>query len=225
MNIPQSVGIIMDGNRRWAKAKGLPSFEGHRHGYQTMKKVVEWATELGVNTITFFAFSEENWKRTEEEVSYLMSLIRKMLVEETEEALSKNIRLRYIGDISKFSDDIASGMREAEEKTKANTGITLVIAASYGGRQEIVRAVNTMIKDGKKEITVEDISAYVDTKGLPDPDMIIRTSGEQRVSGFLTWQSVYSELFFTETLWPDFSKEEFLNILEEYGSRERRLGK
>ena len=215
----------MDGNRRWAKAKGLPTFEGHRHGYQTMKNVVEWATELGVGTITFFAFSEENWKRTEEEVSYLMGLIRRMLVDEMNEALSKNIRLTYIGDISKFSDDIAAGMRDAEEKTKTNTGINLVIAASYGGRQEIVRAVNAMIKDGKKEITVDDMNAYVDTKGLPDPDVIIRTSGEQRVSGFLTWQSVYSELFFTETLWPDFSKEEFLKIIEEYGDRERRLGK
>lgn len=225
MNIPHSIGIIMDGNRRWAKAKKLPTFEGHRKGYETMKHVVEWAIESSIHTITFFAFSEENWKRTEEEVSYLMGLIKRLLVEEMEEAMEKNIRLRYIGDLSHFSSDIREGMKNAEEKTKHNTGINLVIAASYGGRQEIVRAVNRLIAAGKTEITVDDMNASVDTADLPDPDIIIRTSGEMRLSGFLTWQSVYSELFFTNTLWPDFSKEEFMQILEGYTHRERRLGK
>ncbi len=228
---PECIGIIMDGNRRWAKSKGLPTFAGHEKGYEVMKNTVEWAKDLGVKNIIFFAFSEENWKRTEEEVSYLMGLIRRMLVEETKDAIENKVRLKYIGDLSKFSDDIARGMKDAEEKTEQCDAITVAIAVSYGGRQEIVRAINKMIADGlpakagKKGITIEDMNAYVDTADMPDPDIIIRTSGEQRLSGFLTWQSVYSELFFTNTLWPDFSREEFGSIVDEYSNRERRLGK
>lgn len=228
---PECIGIIMDGNRRWAKSKGLPTFAGHEKGYEVMKNTVEWAKDLGVKNIIFFAFSEENWKRTEEEVSYLMGLIRRMLAEETKDAIENKVRLKYIGDLSKFSDDIARGMKDAEEKTEHCDAITVAIAVSYGGRQEIVRAINKMIADGlpakagKKGITIEDMNAYVDTADMPDPDIIIRTSGEQRLSGFLTWQSVYSELFFTNTLWPDFSREEFGSIVDEYSNRERRLGK
>jgi len=190
-----------------------------------MKNVVDWATEAGVKTLIFFAFSEENWKRSEDEVSFLMSLIRDMITNELKEAIEKNIRMKFIGDVSKFPKDIAEGIANAEEQSAKNTGINLVIAASYGGRQEIVRAVNRMIDEGKKNITAEDMNTHLDTAGLPDPDIIIRTSGEMRLSGFLPWQSVYSELFFTKTFWPDFSKEEFLNIIEEFGNRERRLGK
>ena len=215
----------MDGNRRFAKAQGLPTFEGHRRGYQTMKNVTEWASDAGVGAVIFFAFSEENWKRAEEEVTFLLTLIREILSNQVSEAIEKNIRLKYIGNLSKFPDDIADGLRNAEEKTKNNTGIHMIIAVSYGGRDEIVRAVNTALAHGKKEVSIDDVNTYVDTAGVPDPDMIIRTSGEQRLSGFLTWQSVYSELFFTNTLWPDFSKEEFLKMIEEYRNRERRLGK
>jgi undecaprenyl diphosphate synthase len=222
---PQCIGIIMDGNRRWAKSKGLPTFEGHRQGYQSMRQTVEWAKEAGVGTVIFFAFSEENWKRTADEVSYLMGLIKKMLVDEMEEIITQNVRLRFIGDISKFSPDIQAGMRDAEKKSKKNTGINVGLAVSYGGRQEIVSTVNTLLAEGKTEVTIEDVSTHLYTNGLPDPDMIIRTSGEMRLSGFLTWQSIYSELFFTNTLWPDFSKDEFLKMIEEYSARDRRLGK
>jgi undecaprenyl diphosphate synthase len=225
MKIPQCVGVIMDGNRRWAKAKGLPTFEGHRHGYQTMKNVTEWASDAGVGAVIFFAFSEENWNRAEEEVSFLLTLIREIISTQLSEAIEKNIRLKYIGNLSKFPEDIADGLRNAEEKTKNNTGIHMIIAVSYGGRDEIVRAVQKLVDDGKTTIIADDIQSHIDTAGVPDPDMIIRTSGEQRLSGFLTWQSVYSELFFTNTLWPDFSKEEFMKMLEEYSGRERRLGK
>ena len=215
----------MDGNRRWAKAHLLPTFEGHRHGYQTMKSLVEWAKDAGVSTVIVFAFSEENWKRAEEEVAFMMTLIREILVNQLKEAMEKNIRLKFIGNISKFPEDIAGGMRDAEKKTEGNTAMTLGIAVSYGGRQEITYAVNELIKAGKTEVTVEDVSDHLYTSGLPDPDIIIRTSGEMRVSGFLPWQSVYSELFFTKTLWPDFSQEEFLSIINEYANRERRMGK
>jgi undecaprenyl diphosphate synthase len=224
--IPACIGVIMDGNRRWAKANNLPTFEGHRRGHQTMKKLVEWAEEAGVKTVIVFAFSEENWKRAAEEVSFMMSLVREILASDTKEAIEKNIRLKYIGDVLKFPEDIARGMWDAEEKTKNNTGTTLAIAVSYGGRQEIIHVVNELMKEGKTEITAEDIDAHMYTAGLPDPDIIIRTSGEMRLSGFLPWQGVYSELFFTNTLWPDFSKEEFLKIINEYSTtRERRMGK
>jgi undecaprenyl diphosphate synthase len=229
MKTPQCIGIIMDGNRRWAKAHALPTFEGHRHGYQTMKQVTEWAKETGVGTIIFFAFSEENWKRAQDEVAFMMDLIREVILKETKEAIEKNIRLRYIGDISKFAPDIQEGMLDAEKQTASNTGINLVLAVSYGGRQEIVHVMNELLKEGKTknktEVTAEDVSRHMYTAGLPDPDMIIRTSGEQRTSGFLPWQGVYSELFFTKTLWPDFSKEEFTKMLEEYNERDRRMGK
>jgi len=225
MKTPQCIGIIMDGNRRWAKARSLPTFEGHRHGYQTMKQVTEWATDAGIGTVIFFAFSEENWQRAQDEVAFMMDLIREVFKNEKQYAMENNIRLRYIGNVSKFAPDIQESMRDAEQETQGNTGINLVLAVSYGGRQEIIRTVNKLIAQGKKEITVEDMNASLDTAGLPDPDMIIRTSGEQRTSGFLPWQGVYSELFFTKTLWPDFSQEEFKKILEEYSERERRMGK
>ncbi len=223
--IPNCIGIIMDGNRRWAKTQGLPSFEGHRRGYQTMKDVVGWADEVGVGTVIVFAFSQENWNRSKEEVIFMLDLIRWVLKDQVKEAMEKNICLRFIGDIDKFPEDIALDMRKNEKESEHNTGLILAIAVSYGGRDEIVRAVNTLIKQGKQEITTVDIEASLDTHGLPDPDMIIRTSGEMRVSGFLPWQAVYSELFFTKTLWPDFSKGEFLDIVKQYTERERRMGR
>ena len=183
--VPKCIGIIMDGNRRWAKSQGLPSFEGHRKGYQKLKEVTDWSIRSGVNTLVFFAFSEENWNRAQEEVSFMMMLIREILKDQIKEATEKNIKLRFIGNISRFDDDIVQGMREAEKSTENNTGLNVAIAASYGGRQEIVNMVNEAIKSGKENVTKEDVDNLMYTAGLPDPDIIIRTSGEMRLSGFL----------------------------------------
>ena len=223
---PKSVGVILDGNRRWAKERGLPFFTGHSEGYNNFKKFIDFARKEGVETIFAYIFSEENWKRKEEEVSFLMSLIRKIVTDDLDDFLEKDIRLIFAGNIKKFPKDIYEKMLEVEEKTKNNT-FNLCLCVSYGGRYEIVNAFNQIIKDNpdKKEITIDDIESHLYTKGLADPDIIIRTSGEKRLSGFLPWQSVYSELFFIDKFWPDFSQEDFKKIIEEYKSRERRMGR
>ena len=229
--IPNCVGIIMDGNRRWAKGKGLVLLKGHEAGGETLKKVVRWAKDAGVKHIIFYTFSTENWNRSSEEVSYLLNLINKFLKKEFEEFNKENGVLHFVGDLSRFSLDLQKVLKDAEEKTKANTGSHVYFALNYGGRQEILSAVKKIVAENsqekiqQEEITDEYFARHLQTYPMPDPDIIIRTSGEQRLSGFLPWQSVYSELFFTKTLWPDFSKEEFMKILEEYGNRERRIGK
>ncbi len=226
---PQCVGIIMDGNRRWAKNKGLPAFEGHRRGYETLKEIVKCADEAKVGTLMVFAFSEENWKRAAEEVSFILSLIREFILDQAREVIAKNVCLRFVGNIAQFPEDIAKGMRDLESESDKNTGITLAFCVSYGGRKEILHATKELIREGNADTPDEDFQKKFEEKlyttGLPDPDIIIRTSGEMRLSGFLPWQTVYSELFFTRTFWPDFKKEEFLEILKEYAQRERRLGK
>jgi undecaprenyl diphosphate synthase len=224
---PKSIGIIMDGNRRWAKNQGKPSFDGHSKGYEVFKEFLNWAKEAGIKTVYSYVFSEENWKRKEDEVSFLISLIRKIVDEELDNFMKENTRLKFAGNIEKFPKDIYEKMIEIEEKTKNNEDSNLILCMSYSGREELVYAFNRILKNNpdKKEITKEDISNNLYTAGFPDPDLIIRTSGEKRVSSFLSFQSTYSELFFTETLWPDFNKEEFLGILEEYKKRERRIGK
>ncbi len=219
----------MDGNRRWAKARGLPTLQGHALGYEKIKDVMEWADEAGVEHIVIYAFSTENWKRTEEEVNYLMNLFRKMLIaEEIKEMKRRELRVRFIGERGKFAPDIGEGMERMESETKDGKK-NLWVALSYGGRPEILVAVKNILREKNKDevekLTEEDFSKFLWTAEMPDPDIIIRTGGEQRLSNFLPWQSVYSELFFTETFWPDFSKEEFEKILEEYAGRERRRGK
>ncbi|MFC1732249.1 polyprenyl diphosphate synthase [candidate division KSB1 bacterium] len=222
---PSCIGMIMDGNRRWAKERGLSSIEGHRQGHEKLKEVVEWMKEVGVPNLIVYAFSTENWSRPKEEVSFLMELLKKVLSEEIEEFNDKGVRLIFAGDLGRFSEDIQKLMKEASEKTKNNSEHTLVLCVSYGGRTEVIHAVNNLLKEGKESINEEDFSQTLWTKDVPDPDIIIRTSGEKRLSGFLPWQSVYSELFFPKTYWPAFSKEEFLDILKEFSSRERRRGK
>ncbi len=230
---PGCVGIIMDGNRRWARKQGLPVFEGHRNGYEKLKETTDWAIEAGIGTLIVYAFSEENWKRTGEELDFMMGLIRSIIKDQISEAQKKNIRVTFIGAIDKFAEDIVEGMHKVHEETKGNTGLHLVIAASYGGRQEILRAVADLVKErieqeakeGSADISVEEFEKHLYTTGIPDPDMVIRTSGEMRISGFLPWQTIYSELFFTPTFWPDFSREEFTKILNEFTLRQRRLGK
>lgn len=227
MKIPNCVGFIMDGNRRWAKTKGMPTLKGHHAGGETLKNVVKFAKEIGVKHIIFYTFSTENWKRSDEEVSYLLGLIVEFLKNELEYFNKEGGVLHYAGDLSRFSLDLQKTLIDAKEKTANNSGPHVYFALNYGGRQEILSAVKKIVLDNPKieDITEDYFAKYLDTFPMPDPDIIIRTSGEMRLSGFLPWQGVYSELFFTKTLWPDFSKEEFLKIIEEYSNRDRRIGK
>ena len=209
-----SVGIIIDGNRRWAKENNLPTLEGHRKGLENVKEIVKSAKGTDVGTIIVYGFSTENWNRKEEEVSYLMDLFALFLKNEVNELDEENIKLSIIGQKERLSSKIQKLIKEAEEKTKDNTGTTLAIGISYGGRTDILQAAEK-----------GDIEENLWTKDLQDPDIIIRTGGEKRLSGFLTWESIYSELFFVDTYWPAFTKEDFLAILEEFKGRERRRGK
>lgn len=222
--IPHSIGIIMDGNRRWAKGKGMPTLEGHRVGYEKLKDVLSWGKEFGVTNAIVYVFSTENWNRTKEEVSYLMDLFRHIIAEMIAESLKKDTRLIFLGQHDRLDDDIVAMMHDAEEKTRHCSSLTLGIALSYSGRSEIVDAIHRIPKDKIDTITEEEFSALLWTHDIPDPDLIIRTSGEERLSNFLPWQSAYSELFFVKTLWPDFTREEFKRILDEYAKRQRRFG-
>src|SRR3989344_1778454 len=224
---PVCVGMIMDGNRRWAREQGLATLEGHRKGFEKLKEVLGWVEVRGIKHLVVYAFSTENWGRVEEEVSYLMDLIRRVFARESKELAEikeRRGRLRFIGERARFHPDIQEALAHAEEETKGGT-CTLWGGLSYGGRPEIIAAVNKLVEEGRESVGEEDISNALWSAGMPDPDLIIRTSGEQRLSGFLPWQGVYSELFFTKTYWPAFSEAEFDAILAEYASRERRRGK
>lgn len=224
MSICNCIGVIMDGNRRWAKENSLPSLEGHRRGYAKLKEFLGWAKESQIKVVIAFALSTENWKRTREEVGYLMDLFRYALGHEIDSLIKENTKLVFIGDKSAFPDDIQKLMNDAEEKTKNFPGTILAIAASYGGRQEILEAAKKLAEK-VATITEESFAKALYTHDLADPDIILRTGGEERLSGFLTWQSVYSELFFTKTLWPDISREEFQKILAGFEARKRNFGK
>ena len=217
----------MDGNRRWAKQQGKPAVLGHRAGALKIEEIVRTAKDAGAEHIIFYTFSTENWNRSPEEVSYLLSLISEFLEKELDHFHKEGGVLHFIGSLSRFSPPLQQVMNEAKEKTKDNPGPHIYFALNYGGRAEILSAVRKVVKENPKEeeITEEYFAKHLQTENMPDPDIIIRTSGEMRLSGFLPWQGVYAELFFTSTLWPDFSKEEFLKILEEYADRERRHGK
>lgn len=219
------LGIIMDGNRRWARAHNKPVFEGHNEGYNRLQDVVGWAREAGISDVVVFAFSTENWQRSEDEVGFLLKLLRFILNNETKKMIENRIRVRFIGDRARFDDDIQKGMERSESETAKDYDITLHVAVSYGGRAEILSAVNALLAEGVQSVTEEDFSKKLWSYPMPDPDLVIRTSGEHRISGFLPWQTVYSELFFTDVFWPEFSQEEFTRILEEFNARERRHGK
>lgn len=227
MKIPKSVGIIMDGNRRWAKSNGLHLLEGHTKGGETLKNAVTWARDLGIDHIIFYTFSTENWSRAEEEVAHLIGLIGKFIKSELDYFHAEGGVLHFVGDLSRFSEGLQKDLVESAEKTKGNKGPHVYFALNYGGRAEILSAVKKIVLENPKteDVTEEYFSKHLQTGDMPDPDIIIRTSGEKRLSGFLPWQGVYSELFFTDTLWPDFSKEEFEKILAEYAERDRRMGK
>ncbi len=231
MNLPEHVAIIMDGNGRWAKKHGKKRFFGHREGMKRVKEVVEYASERHINYLTLFAFSTENWLRPKEEVRFLMSLLEEFIKKEVKKLKENNVKLKFIGNFSKLSEKYYNLIKKAEDITSDSTGLNLIIALSYGGRQEIIDAIKSLMKDClEKKININDIdnqlfSSYLYTKGIPDPDLLIRTSGEKRISNFLLWQIAYTELYITNTLWPEFTKEEFEKALIDYSKRERRFGK
>jgi undecaprenyl diphosphate synthase len=216
----------MDGNGRWAEVRGLPRIEGHRRGLERTKEVIEAAVDLGLRALTLYAFSTENWRRPLAEVTTLMKLLEIYLTKELEVLIKNDIVFRAIGEIQRLPEHIQRIIRIAEEKTSQNRGMILAIALSYSGRDEILRAAKKVLVAGVKpeELTEEVFQSYLDTAGILPPDLIIRTSGEMRISNFLLWQAAYSEFYFTDTLWPDFSKDEFLLAIQDYQRRERRFG-
>ena len=229
-NFPRHIAIIMDGNRRWAKAKGMPGKAGHKEGAKTLEKIVRYANKIGLEYITVYAFSTENWKRTEDEVGTLMALLQNYLEDYSKRADTENIKVKILGDISVLSAGMQKSIKNCMERTKDNTGVTFNIALNYGGRNEILSAVKKIAQDVKDEklkvddITEEVISNNLYTKGEPDPDLVIRTSGELRTSNFLPWQIVYSEFLFLDKLWPDFTEEDLDNAILEYQKRNRKFG-
>jgi undecaprenyl diphosphate synthase len=224
--IPGHVAIIMDGNGRWAEMRGLSRIEGHKRGAERVREIISAATEVGVRTLTLYAFSIENWQRPDDEVSTLMKLLEFYLRKEFHELIKKGIVFRTIGEIWRLPENIQELLQDMEKKSSANRGMNFVLALSYGGRNEIVRAVKKIIEAEVRpeNLTDEYFESFLDTCGMPPPDLIIRTSGEKRISNFLLWQAAYAEFYFTDTLWPDFSREEFFVALHDYKTRERRFG-
>lgn len=223
--MPKCVGLILDGNRRWAKAQNKPTLEGHRVGLlETYKRIAMHARDTGVEHLAAYMFSTENWNRSDEEVKYLMDLFKEAGEGQMQDLIKENIKIRFIGQRERFEQELQDLMGKIEQDSSENTGMTAWVCLSYGGRSEIIEAAKELAQRGE-DITEESLRSHMWSAEMPDPDIIVRTSGEQRLSNFLLWQSAYSELFFTKTLWPDFSEEEFDRILEEYGDRERRRGK
>ena len=228
--IPTHVAIIMDGNGRWAKKRNMPRIKGHYEGMQTVKKITKYASKLGVEYLTLYAFSTENWGRPKEEVSYLMDLPEKMFSSFMPELMENNVKVEVIGVVEKLPENTRKAVNDAIEQTKNNTGLKLIFALNYGSKDEMLRAIKQITKDVQDnkysidEISEEHVSENLFTANTPDPDLLIRTSGEQRISNFLLWQIAYSEFLFTKVAWPDFTEEEFYKALLEYQSRDRRFG-
>ncbi len=229
-NLPKHIAIILDGNRRWARAKGKPASFGHKEGAKTLEKIVRYANKIGIKYITVYAFSTENWKRTEEEVSSLMLLFQAYLDNYSKRADTENIKVKIVGNIEGLPEKMQKSIEKCMERTKNNTGITFNIALNYGGRDELVHAIKKIAKDVKEDkieienITEELISNSLYTKGQPDPDLLIRTSGEIRLSNFLPWQLVYSEFLFVNKNWPDFEEKDLDEAIIEYKKRKRKFG-
>ena len=226
-NLPQHVAITMDGNGRWAKSKGKFRVFGHQSGVKAVRDTVEGAAEIGLKYITLYAFSTENWNRPKREVNALMSLLISTINKETKTLLDNNIRLKSIGNIKELTTKCQSELKEAIEKTKHGSGTTLILALSYSSRWEIINAIKQIVKNNvsEKNINEELFSQYLTTKGVPNPELLIRTSGEQRISNFLLWQIAYSELYFTDILWPEFRREDLFEAIYKFQQRERRFGK
>jgi undecaprenyl diphosphate synthase len=226
LTIPTHVAIIMDGNGRWAAARGLPRAVGHREGVKAVRRTVEAAMTQGVKFLTLFAFSSENWRRPEAEITDLTGLLRQYLRSELDELHEKGVRLRVIGERDRFGQNLSHDLAAAEAKTASNEKLTLVMALSYGGRADIVEAARRAIAAGLSpaELSEQKFAELLATDGIPDPDLLIRTSGEERISNFLLWQTAYAELYFTDILWPDFGQDSFAAAVQEFARRERRFG-
>ena len=230
MNVPQHVAIILDGNGRWAKAKGMPRNYGHAQGSKNVERICEEAWRMGIKYLTVYAFSTENWNRPESEVSALMKLLRNYMKTCLKTAAQNDMKVRVLGDLDALDEDIRSRILELEEATKDNGGLNFQIALNYGSRDEMIRAMRRLAKDcvdGKvtpEKIDEATFESYLDTRGIPDPDLLIRTSGELRLSNYLLWQLAYTEFYFTEIPWPDFTKEDLIQAVEYYNSRDRRFG-
>ncbi len=222
--LPKHIAIIMDGNGRWAKSRRLPRLAGHRAGADAVKRTIEAAQQAGIKFLTLYAFSTENWTRPQDEIDGLMDLLCKTLDTYTSEAQKKNYRLLVSGSRKKLSPIVLEKIDKAVQSTAQNTGLTVNLALNYGARQEIVHAVNALLAQGKKEISMDDISANLYQPQVPNPELIIRTSGEERLSNFLLWQAAYSEFYFTPVLWPDFNEQELKKALDAYAQRTRRFG-
>ena len=224
--VPRHVAIIMDGNGRWAKARGLPRLAGHRAGTENLRTIIRASAKFGIEYLTLYAFSTENWSRPKAEISGLMHILADVIDKELMELKEEGARLLHVGHLDGLPKNLQEKVRHAIELTKDNTRITIVIAFNYGGRDEIINAIKNMIRDDLEPDDVDEslVSSYMFTSGLPDPDLVIRTSGELRTSNFLTWQSVYSEWYFPEVYWPDFNEEELRKALDHYSERERRFG-
>ncbi|MTI45969.1 Undecaprenyl pyrophosphate synthetase [Roseibium hamelinense] len=229
-DLPEHVAFIMDGNGRWAKARGLPRTEGHRHGLEALRRTVRHAVRIGLKYMTIYSFSSENWRRPEGEVSFLMGLLRRFLQRDLTEIHNANVRIKVIGERDDLEPSILKLLVDAEHLTRNNTGLTLVVAFNYGARDEITRAVGRLAKEvaegriSPDEVNERAIEDRLDTAGIPDPDLIIRTSGEQRLSNFLMWQAAYAEFYFCPTYWPDFDAADFDAALDAFYSRDRRFG-
>lgn len=230
-NSCKHIAIIMDGNGRWAKKRGMPRSYGHKKGAENVVNITRAMKESGIKYLTLYAFSTENWQRTKDEVSALMQLLRDYLDKEFKEIMDNNVRILFIGEKYMLDEDIRIKIKEVEEKSANNTDLTLCVALSYGSRQEILQAVRQAMKLAVEnklstdELSADIFSSFLYTKEIPDPDILIRTSGEQRISNYLLWQLAYTELFFTNTLWPDFGKDELIDIIKKFNNRERRYGK
>ncbi|EKD42367.1 MAG: hypothetical protein ACD_73C00189G0005 [uncultured bacterium] len=229
--LPRHVAIIMDGNGRWAKSKGLPRVEGHKQGVEVSENIIDKANEMGLKYLTLYAFSRENWNRPKAEVSALMSLLKEFLIAKKEKMLRTGIKLNAIGDLDLLPTEVRQTLEETRRDTAAGKGMTLTLALSYGARDEILRAIKKLLRQELTtdkfpvDLTEEEFAKLLDTDDMPDPDLIIRTSGEHRLSNFLLWQAAYAEFVFNDCLWPDFTEEHLKSAIKEYHQRERRFGK
>ncbi len=223
--LPNHVSIIMDGNGRWAKRRGLPRYEGHREGAKALEKILKFASEIGIKWLSVFAFSTENWNRPKEEVEVIMSLLVEYINTKLNNLNELNIRLRFMGRREGLGEALLESMEKGEKETSNNTGMNFVVALNYSGKAEITDAVNKILKSGKEQITEEEFKNFLYIPEMPEPDLLIRTSGEYRISNYMLWELAYTELYFTDVLWPDFDEEEFLKALYSYQSRERRFGR
>lgn len=221
--IPNHICFIIDGNGRWAKKRLMPRSQGHIAGLKTLQKMYSMVREIGIKYVSIYALSTDNWSRPKQEVDGLIKLIRKCIADFSSDKY-KDCHIDFFGDESKFDEDIIEGMKDIRQKTKDNDAFYINVCLNYGGREEILKAVNELIKEGKTNVTAEDISSHLYSKSTPDPDFIVRTSGEHRLSNFMPWQSTYAELYFPKVLWPDFKKKDLIQAIVEYSSRDRRFG-